>query len=319
MFCPQCVSANDAAAKFCSSCGAAFSPSTQGLPANRQVANAPVEIEEYYAAQIGPKNQDYYLGKFANFDHAGRGGPSWHWPALFVPFYWFLYRKMWRNALLYLFSPYILGVLLGIVGASSGKSGSAILGVGFVLIVLGCRLGAAIFGNALYYAHCKKKIAETMASGHSIERQLGELSGKGGTSGVFLFFLLIGFFIAAIGILAAIAIPAYQDYTTRAHVAEASATGQKATQSITSYYLEHKQMPADLAQAGFTETLPRSVKEIDIDIRNGVVSIVMAGGPVDGKILNLAPSLDNAGHVTWRCMSQEIKDKYLPRECRQQQ
>ncbi|WP_158229223.1 DUF2628 domain-containing protein [Collimonas sp. PA-H2] len=275
-------------------------------------------MQEYYEAQIGPKNQDYYLSKFAAFDDAGKSGPSWHWPALFVPFYWFLYRKMWRNALIFLATPYFVTIFLLMTGAATGKSGGAVLGIGFVLLALACRLIPAIFANALYYAHCKKKIAEIKASRHSVERQLGELSGKGGTSGVFLFVLLIGIFIAVVGILAAIAIPAYQDYTTRARVAVAAEIGQKATRSVASYYSEHKQVPSDLAQAGFVETLPKSVKEIDIDKSNGVVSVVMAGGIIEGKILNLVPSLDAANHIKWRCMSQEIKDKYLPLECRQQ-
>ncbi|WP_211444186.1 pilin [Collimonas humicola] len=258
------------------------------------------------------------MSRFSSFDDAGKSSPSWHWPALFVPFYWFLYRKMWRNALIYLAAPYFVTIFLLVTGAASGKSDGMFLGIGFIVLALACRLIPAIFANALYYAHCKKKIAQIKATRHSVERQLGELSGKGGTSGVFLFVLLIGIFIAVVGILAAIAIPAYQDYTTRARVAAATEFGLKVTQSVSNYYIEHKQIPTDLAQAGFVDALPRSVKEININGSNGVISVVMAIVPIAGKTLSLVPSLDAGNHITWRCMSLSINDKYLPSQCKQQ-
>ena len=126
-------------------------------------------------------------------------------------------------------------------------------------------------------------------------------------------------FIAAIGILAAIAIPAYQDYTTRARLAEAASVGNSAAESIAQYYYQHQAVPSSLDVAGFTASLPSSVKNIAVDSQNGIVSITMATAPIEGKELLLVPSLDTNNQITWKCMSLEIPDKYLPRQCLQQQ
>jgi hypothetical protein len=53
--------------------------------------------EALYRAAVGAKKADFYVPKFIRFDHAGASKLSWNWPALFVSFYWFLYRRMYRS------------------------------------------------------------------------------------------------------------------------------------------------------------------------------------------------------------------------------
>jgi Tfp pilus assembly protein PilE len=134
-----------------------------------------------------------------------------------------------------------------------------------------------------------------------------------------LIIVLVIAFIAFIGILAAIAIPAYQDYTTRARLVEAVSIGDSAAESIAQYYYQHQAIPVSLEAAGFTASLPSSVKNIAVDSQNGVVNITMATTPIEDKKLQLVPSLDTNNQIIWQCMSQEIPDKYLPGHCRQQQ
>jgi Tfp pilus assembly protein PilE len=278
----------------------------------------PPDQEELYKAFIGPKNQDYYLRHFSRFDSNRKAGASWHWPAFFVTFYWFLYRKMWIHAVVYFFLPYLVMFALGIAGGALGESGSRTIGLAYLLYLAATFLIPPMYANAFYYKHCKEKISDTSSTTHDHQRRLGELSGKGGTSNVALIFVLIFVFIAVIGILAAIAIPAYQDYTARAHTSEALTVGGKAANSVADYYNQRHEVPDDLAQAGFTAQIPPSVMDLSLNSQNGIVTITMANPPIKGKTILLIPSLDSNNRVAWTCSSREIEDKYLPPQCRQQ-
>lgn len=318
MFCPKCGNSSDDSAKFCSGCGSVLPQSVKDVPPHQTEIDVPRNPDEFYKAIVGPKNQDYYLSHFSRFDGNGKVGASWHWPAFFVTFYWFLYRKMWLHALIYFLLPYLVMIPMGVAAAMAGKSADTIIGIGYLLYLAGIFLLPPIYANALYYKHCKKKISETSASSHDVQRQLGELSGKGGTSNVALIFVLVFAFIALIGILAAIAIPAYQDYTTKARMAEAMAIGRNAADSVANYYNQHQEIPISLEQAGFAAPIPPTVKELSVNSQNGTVIITMASAPISGKTFMFVPSLDSNKQIIWTCMSQEILDKYLPQQCRQQ-
>lgn len=316
MFCPKCSISNVVSAKFCSACGYALSPSGHTGTAPQTETKAPSASEEFYKAAIGPKNQDYYLDKFLRFDRAGKAGASWHWPAFFLTFYWFLYRKMWLNAAIYFVLPYVALVLLGIVGAMAGRGADAIVGFAYVIYLASIFFLPPVYANALYYRHCRHKIAEVRASSSDRQRQLGELSAKGGTSHVVLIIVLVLGFVAVIGILAAIAIPTYHDYTIRARVLEGASLGNRAAESVANHVYQHREMPRSLEAAGFVATLPPSVKEIAMNSQNGVVVVTMAVAPIVDKSLLLVPSLDADNRIAWQCTSEDIPDRYLPRDCK---
>lgn len=139
--------------------------------------------ETFYKAIVGIKSQDYYLRRFALFHILGKTEISWHWPAFFLTFGWLLYRKMWLNAFLY---PLMCFLILLVAGA---------LHFGFTLYLMCIFILPSIYANALYYNHCKEKILSVKASSPDLERQLDELSGKGGTSLVIALIVPFIFFI----------------------------------------------------------------------------------------------------------------------------
>ena len=94
MHCPHCATANPQASHFCTHCGR---PLIEPTPEERTLEN--------FRAILGPKNQEYYLQRFADYEASGKTTLGWHWPAFFVTFYWLLYRKMWLAALLYFILP----------------------------------------------------------------------------------------------------------------------------------------------------------------------------------------------------------------------
>ena len=130
--------------------------------------------------------------------------------------------------------------------------------------------------------------------------------------------------VAIIGILAAIALPAYQDYTARAQVAEALtlADGQKT--AVTEFYADRGVFPKDNTEAGIAA--PSNIKgkyvaQVAV-AANGVITATMnasglAAG-VAGKTVTLTPTAPNAttgGSVTWACTS-SADNKYIPAACR---
>lgn len=317
MFCAKCGTSNDDTANFCASCGYALPLSDQDASKSQVKAEGSASADEYYKAIIGPKNQDYYLRHFSRFDNDGKTSTTWHWPAFLVTFYWLLYRKMWLNALIYFFLPYLVLILLGIVGAVAGDESGVLAGIGYLLYAAAIFILLPMQANAFYYKQCKKMISAVRATSQDTQRQLGELSGRGGTSSIVIILILIFTFVAVIGILAAIAIPAYHDYTVKARMVQAESIGRAATGIVGDFYSQHQTIPENLQEAGFAPTLPPFVKEISIDVQSGTIIITMDSSVVDGKSLMFVPSKDDNGELVWSCMSDEIQDRYLPRDCRQ--
>lgn len=127
--------------------------------------------------------------------------------------------------------------------------------------------------------------------------------------------------VAIIGILAAIAVPAYQDYVTRAKVSEIVAAASPCKQSVTEYYQTENALPADGTAAG-----------CDTQVSDYVASIAVAGDgtgtiTVTGKEAELSgvdattntyvlvPTA-SGGTLTWSCTTSTIPDKLLPANCR---
>ncbi len=317
MYCSQCGCQNDESSHFCSKCGSAID-STSSKPNSWQHSEgSSTDVEELYKAVIGPKNQDAYLRYFLRADSLGKTPVSWHWPAVFFTFNWMLYRKMWGAALTYFFLPYLVLIPIAVIAGLLGKSSDAFVGIAYLLYLASLFIAPPLFAHAAYYKHCKKKIAQVQKSSTDLQRQLGELTGRGGTSSVAWIFIAITMFIAVVGILAAVALPAYQDYTVRAKIAEAILSGRDAAKSVESFYNQNQRIPTTLEEAGFIAPRFPFVRSISVSGQNGVVSVTMASSPVDGKSVQMVPNQSANGSISWKCQSEDIPQKYLPTSCRQ--
>lgn len=275
-------------------------------------------MEEYYRAVLGPKNQDYYMEHFFRFDDERKMGPSWNWAAFLVTFYWLLYRKMWRSAVIYFLLPYVLWLLLWVVGAVAGSLVGIVGSLGYFAYVIAVLVAMPMYANALYYQHCARMIETVRSTTQGTQKQLEELAGKGGTSRAAYNFALIVTLIAVIGALAAIAIPAYQDSAARARMTEALTVGRDATEYVDDYFNQYRSIPRNLDAADFMSSLPPSVKAVSIDNQAGTVTITMTGGKaIEGKSLKFVAANTGGDRLRWTCMSEQIQDRYLPQECRQ--
>ncbi|HFC7523862.1 TPA: pilin [Neisseria meningitidis] len=111
--------------------------------------------------------------------------------------------------------------------------------------------------------------------------------------------------IAIVGILAAVALPAYQDYTARAQVSEAILLAEGQKSAVTEYYLNHGIWPANNNSAGVATSTDIKGKYVQsVEVKNGVVTATMASSNVNneikGKKLSLWAKRQN-GSVKWFC------------------
>ncbi|MBH6334622.1 pilin, partial [Neisseria meningitidis] len=112
--------------------------------------------------------------------------------------------------------------------------------------------------------------------------------------------------IAIVGILAAVALPAYQDYTARAQVSEAILLAEGQKSAVTEYYLNHGEWPSNNTSAGVATTATdikgKYVKEVEV--ANGVITATMLSTGVNKEIQGKKLSLwakRQAGSVKWFC------------------
>jgi len=127
--------------------------------------------------------------------------------------------------------------------------------------------------------------------------------------------------VAIIGILAAIALPAYQDYITRSKVSELVVAADACKNSVTEYYQSTNGLPVDNDAAGCDTQATQYVASLAV--ANGAITVTAEtagqGIPTDAAgdyVLTPAVNAGNAGILDWQCTNSTIPKKYLPATCR---
>jgi len=123
--------------------------------------------------------------------------------------------------------------------------------------------------------------------------------------------------VAIIGILAAVALPAYQDYTTRAKVSEVIVLSEPAKLAVS----ETAQSLGGLASvtasnSGYTfPGATAAVSNVVITDATGVVTVTSIVPGATGNIILTPSTVGTSGQLTWVC-STTISQKYVPATCR---
>jgi type IV pilus assembly protein PilA len=124
--------------------------------------------------------------------------------------------------------------------------------------------------------------------------------------------------VAIAGIVAAIAIPAYQDYTLRAKVTGGLALAAPFKLAIAEFYASNGRFPDqnELAELSGSINLASDVlSDISIDPVSGILTLIYTDAALgDFPQLYLTPAAD-AGAIIWEC-SADIYERYLPADCR---
>lgn len=133
--------------------------------------------------------------------------------------------------------------------------------------------------------------------------------------------------IAIVGILAVVALPAYQDYTARAQMSEALTLAEGQKSAVVEYYSDKGTFPSSNADAGIAAASTitgKYVKSVSVSAVSGTVptanitATMKSSGvnkDISGKTLVLEGK-QNAGSFDWTCKKGTVDDKFLPSSCR---
>ena len=134
--------------------------------------------------------------------------------------------------------------------------------------------------------------------------------------------------VAIIGILAAIAIPAYQDYTIRAQVSEGMNLSAGAKAAVTEFFQDRGTFPTNNINAGLAAAAGISgnyVQSVAVGNANGLITMTYsntgqqdANAAINGATLILSP-VTNAGSVDWNCVAGTTLStnlQWVPAACR---
>ncbi|MES0873757.1 pilin [Sinimarinibacterium thermocellulolyticum] len=138
--------------------------------------------------------------------------------------------------------------------------------------------------------------------------------------------------MAIIGVLAAVAIPAYQLYLVRTQVAEGISLASGLKTAVGDYRAERGVLPANIADVAMSSSVTGAyVTRVSID--NGVVNIEYgnrASAHLAGRVLSIRPAINEANDISWICgyapapagmtvsgvNTTDVEARYLPGACR---
>ncbi|MBN8714710.1 MAG: pilin [Xanthomonadales bacterium] len=128
--------------------------------------------------------------------------------------------------------------------------------------------------------------------------------------------------VAIIAILAAIAIPAYQDYTVRAQVSEGMSLSSGAKTAIWDFFTDTGRFPPSNKSAGLPTAGSISSDYVSsVDVTGGIITVAYQGPKANSHLkagnqeLILSPT-NNGGAIEWTCQPSTVLGKYLPTTCR---
>lgn len=297
-------------------------------------ADAAIEMEDLYRAAVGPRRADYYAPEFLRFDQPGSSRISWNWSAFLLASLWFLYRRMYADWAIYCLLIPIL-IIAGAATLSGIEKSASPLAFANLGLLAYYYVIIPMFANALYHRRVKERIDQVRRKVPDPSVQVTVLENGPHTSAI-AWVLVLLLFIPMIGILAAIAIPAYQNYVVRAQVAEGLTLAAPLEAAVARHYGADGRWPSGLADIGVSEA-PSGRYVVAVYVDQGTLTITYGNKSIPmlaGHSLSLRPSLVS-GRIAWTCgnapapeqdpaataaeagpNSTDIPDKFLPLDCR---
>ncbi len=123
--------------------------------------------------------------------------------------------------------------------------------------------------------------------------------------------------VAIVGLLSAIALPAYQDYTKRAYVAEGLMVATAAKTAVREYNLVNGGWPTNNTSVGLprpTSFVTKAVSTVQVNGSQIVITYRAVVDPISSSIVILAQ--DPGGSMTWDCRGGTVPGRYRPAACR---
>ncbi len=122
--------------------------------------------------------------------------------------------------------------------------------------------------------------------------------------------------VAIIGILAAVALPAYQDYTVRAHVSEGLNLAGGAKNGVADAYASNGALPENNASAGIAAAAAITGNAVtSVTVGAGGEIAILYNAKAKSGTCTLTPSVTNAGSMTWSCACKTLTAGQVPKAC----
>ena len=123
--------------------------------------------------------------------------------------------------------------------------------------------------------------------------------------------------VMLLGVLAAVAIPQYQEYKEKSRYAEAYLQAEPLKYEIEQYVQDNQAWPESMDEIGYPDGLENDQLNFSVDIYNNGIIGVKVGEDSDGeeRYIVLEPSYEE-GDISWTCYGQNAIEKYLPADCR---
>jgi type IV pilus assembly protein PilA len=130
--------------------------------------------------------------------------------------------------------------------------------------------------------------------------------------------------VAIIGILAAVAIPAYQDYLNRSKMSEVLAAVSACKTSVSEYAAAKNKLPGNVSDAGCSTQSTMYMSALAVNAGGIIQATVQNIAAETGNIVNMAPMKDAAASTaagdgdpiaSWKCSYNGLV-KYVPATCR---
>jgi len=242
--------------------------------------------------------------------------------ALFYIAWWLYYALMESSSFQGTFGKKILGIKVTDkqgqplnFGQATGRHFSGLITqitftIGFLMAAFTARkqalhdmIAGTLVVNKRYGPNQIKIASDNPGSGMSV----------GGVIGIVFLVLLI----PVTGIIAAIAIPAYQDYAIRAQIATAISETKQLQSAITNHASETGYWPNSIQQTDLDEQqMVSDLYHVQL-ISDGTYQIMFKQPEIiKGNRLEFTPELTSSGEYKWKCSSQDLRNAHLPRECR---
>jgi type IV pilus assembly protein PilA len=126
--------------------------------------------------------------------------------------------------------------------------------------------------------------------------------------------------VAIIAILAAIAIPAYQDYLVRTQVSEGAVLADGAKTAIGEFYSNTGRFPGNNGSAGLATNSSIAGQYVDtLTVTSGIITATYKGAKANSALASSSlemSAITHAGSVEWHCKGVSLAAKYLPTSCR---
>ncbi len=123
--------------------------------------------------------------------------------------------------------------------------------------------------------------------------------------------------VAVLGIVTAIAVPAYQDYSVRAQAAEALIATGPLKLALSEFYLTHGRFPDELEAEEYYQELPNATAWFDAEQQLIEILFDDDAGDLAWESLWIRPDIQDGSITGWQCLNQNLSASKVPQICRE--